>query len=93
MKDVANIFLVLTMACQFYTHYALGDSFERMAPSLIFGLLLFCRLIILFQVVKKEKKDLELMKELMEQEQMDQASDDALPAEELKEESEPKKTI
>ena len=54
------------MGTQFYTHYALGDSFERMAPALIFGLLLFCRLIILMQVIKKEKKDAEMMKKLTE---------------------------
>ena len=81
------------MACQFYTHYALGDSFERMAPSLIFGLLLFCRLIILYQVVKKEKKDLELLKEFMEHEQLDQMNDMTAEDLDLKEESEPKKTI
>jgi hypothetical protein len=61
------------MAGSFYTHFALGDSFERMAPSLIFGLLLVCRLIILLQVIKKEKQDLEEYKEYikaqMEQQQ------------------------
>jgi hypothetical protein len=38
-----------------YTHYILGDKFERMAPGLIFGLLLLTRLIIHRQVTNREK--------------------------------------
>ena len=30
-----------------YTHYALNDKFDRMAPGIIFSLLLFTRLLIL----------------------------------------------
>lgn len=71
LKDLANIFLLISMVFQFYTHYSLGDSFERMAPALIFGLLLMCRLIILLQVVKKEKKDLEMVKKLIHQKKME----------------------
>lgn len=65
MKDLANISLILLMMLQFYTHYALDDSFERMAPSLIFGLLLVCRLIILLQVIKKEKDEIEAINKMM----------------------------
>lgn len=65
MKDLANISLILLMMLQFYTHYALDDSFERMAPSLIFGLLLVCRLIILLQVIKKEKEEIEAINKMM----------------------------
>lgn len=39
-----------------YTLYILKDPFERMVPSLIFGLLLICRLVILYQVNKREEK-------------------------------------
>lgn len=65
MKDLANISLILLMMLQFYTHYALGDSFERMAPSLIFALLLVCRLIILLQVIKREKEEMEAIHKIM----------------------------
>lgn len=51
----------------FYTHFALGDTFERMAPSLIFGLLLVCRLIILHQVNKKERQQLEMLRKFIEE--------------------------
>ena len=36
----------------FYTHIALGDKFERIAPSLMFGILLSCRLLIVYQTRK-----------------------------------------
>ena len=51
----------------FYTHYALGDTFERMAPSLVFGLLLVCRLVIWFQVKAREKRDEEFLRKLYEE--------------------------
>lgn len=60
-KELASIILLGLMGGGFYTHYALKDSFERMAPSLIFGLLVICRLIILKQVMKKEHKQRELI--------------------------------
>lgn len=56
LKEISSAILLLTMVGGFYTHYALKDSFERMAPSLIFSLLIICRLIILYQVHKKEKR-------------------------------------
>jgi hypothetical protein len=49
----------------FYTHYALGDPFERMAPSLIFALLVMCRMIILYQVNRRERQEEELIKRLI----------------------------
>ncbi len=93
MKDLANVCLVLAMIVSFYTHYALGDNFERMAPSLIFGLLLTCRLIILAQVVKKEKADRAEMFErlLEEQEAAGQAGEYEEQAEEAGGEEEKKK--
>jgi hypothetical protein len=38
----------------FYTHFTLNDKFERSAPSLVFALLLFCRLVISYQVNRRE---------------------------------------
>jgi hypothetical protein len=49
----------------FYTHYALGDPFERMAPSLIFALLVICRMVILYQVNLRERKEEELIRRLL----------------------------
>ena len=74
---MANIVLLGIMIGGGYTHYALGDSFERMAPSLIFGLLLICRLVILMQVIKKEKQDLELLKEYMKEQGASEEGEEA----------------
>lgn len=38
--------LLIIMLGAIYTHYALSDKFDRMAPGIIFSLLLFTRLII-----------------------------------------------
>lgn len=65
-KELASVLLLICMGGGFYTHYALNDSFERMAPSLIFGLLIVCRLIILQQVSNKEKKELEMLRKFLE---------------------------
>lgn len=46
LKTLANLVLLVIMLGAIYTHYALHDQFDRMTPGLIFGLLLFTRLII-----------------------------------------------
>ena len=51
----------------FYTHYSLGDTFERMAPSLVFGLLLVCRMVIWYQVSARERKEEAFMRKLYEE--------------------------
>jgi hypothetical protein len=55
------------MSGAIYTHIALNDAFDRVAPSLIFSLLIICRLIILYQVNCKEKRELEIIKHLYEE--------------------------
>ena len=66
LKEVASVILLALMLGGTYTHYALKDSFERMAPSLVFALLIVCRLVILKQVNKRERKELEEIKKLIE---------------------------
>ncbi|CAF3369398.1 unnamed protein product [Rotaria socialis] len=46
LKQLANVVLLAIMLGAVYTHYALGDKLDRIAPGIIFGLLLFTRLII-----------------------------------------------
>lgn len=48
-----------------YTHLVLNDPFERIAPSLIFGLLLSCRLIISYQ--SHTKKNKKVIKQIIKQ--------------------------
>ena len=55
VKQLANIVLLIIMLGAVYTHYILRDKFERMAPGLVFSLLLLTRLIIYRQVTQREK--------------------------------------
>jgi len=68
-----------------YVHYVLHDKFERMAPGLVFSLLLLTRLIIHRQVTQREKglsvKQKEPIKKEREEEddaedEVEQESDD-----------------
>lgn len=60
---MANVILLLLMFGAFYTHTILEDKFERTAPSIVFALMLGCRLVVYMQVKRKEKKGLEKPKE------------------------------
>jgi len=55
LKQLANLVLLIIMTGAVYTHFILGDKFERMAPGLVFALLLLTRLIIHRQVTQREK--------------------------------------
>ena len=57
LKEAANVVLLVVMFGGGYTHYALGDSLEKMTPALVFGLLLACRLIVVAQVTAREKRE------------------------------------
>lgn len=85
-----------------YTHYALNERFDRMAPGIIFGLLLFTRLIIYWQgkhpnLNISNEKFTELKKKIENKEEKDNTQelvDEGLedqPAEEEKAANEKKK--
>jgi Na+-transporting methylmalonyl-CoA/oxaloacetate decarboxylase gamma subunit len=50
-KQLANVILLMTMLGAVSTHYALHDKLDRMAPGIVFSLLLLTRLI-LYQMGK-----------------------------------------
>lgn len=58
-KQVANILLLVVMLGAFYSHVMLSEKFERMAPSIVFSLMLCCRLVVFWQIKRKERKALE----------------------------------
>lgn len=66
-KEFATFVLLGLMGGAFYTHYSLGDSFERIAPSLVFGLLLICRMVIYYQVCARERKEEEFQRKMFEE--------------------------
>ena len=46
-----------------YSHWAINDDFERIAPSLVFLLLLTCRLVVDWQIVRSERNEKEKLEE------------------------------
>ena len=64
VKNVANVLLVLVKTLNVYSHWAINDEFERTAPTLVFLLMLGCRLVVDWQVAKRdlEEKEEELLK-------------------------------
>ncbi|CAL4063654.1 unnamed protein product, partial [Meganyctiphanes norvegica] len=57
IKQAANIVLVMMMLFATYNHWMVGDKFERLAPSLVFFFMLSCRMIVEYQIKRKEKQD------------------------------------
>ncbi|XP_025098076.1 transmembrane protein 35A-like [Pomacea canaliculata] len=56
LKEVSNVFLLGIMLNDIYAHYALDEGLEKMSPSIVFALLLTCRLIIYLQTLAAEPK-------------------------------------
>ncbi|CAH1709500.1 unnamed protein product [Macrosiphum euphorbiae] len=54
VKQGANITLLMSHLLAVYTHYAAKDKFERMAPALVFLFMLAGRLVIDYQLRRKE---------------------------------------
>ena len=42
-----------------YSHWAINDEFERTAPTLVFLLMLACRMVVDWQMVKRDKEEAE----------------------------------
>ncbi|XP_003747738.1 transmembrane protein 35A [Galendromus occidentalis] len=73
IKQFANLCLLIVCTGAIYTHLMLWDPFERMAPSLFFTLLLLCRLVVYYQVKKREN--------IMEERRLLKAAREAEPQE------------
>lgn len=54
VKQGANIVLLLMMMMAVYSHYMVNDKFERIAPALVFFFMLTGRLVIDWQLRRKE---------------------------------------
>jgi hypothetical protein len=80
LKDLATLLLTCIMVGGFATHYILNDKFERMAPAIVFTLLLACRLIIVYQVERRERLNYEKFVALSQQ-----AGEEEKEEEEIKE--------
>lgn len=52
LKNGANVLLLGLKVLNVYSHWAINDEFERTAPSLVFFLLLSCRLVVDWQLAR-----------------------------------------
>ncbi|OQR74994.1 transmembrane protein 35-like [Tropilaelaps mercedesae] len=69
IKQLVNVILLVLCLGAVYTHAMLKDPFERMAPALFFTLLLGCRLVVFYQVRKRELKAAEKLMERQKHEE------------------------
>lgn len=53
LKNISNLVLLMSNLLTLYTHYKLNEKFERLAPALVFSLMLICRLIVYLQVKRR----------------------------------------
>ena len=55
LKNLSTFILILDNLLSLYTHFKLNDKFERLAPSIVFSLMLICRLIVYYQIKRREE--------------------------------------
>ena len=58
-QNVANVLLIGVKGLNAYSHWAINDEFERTAPTLVFLLMLACRMVVDWQMVKRDKEEAE----------------------------------
>ena len=56
-KNTANILLLLLKTLNVYSHWAISDEFERTAPTLVFLLMLSCRMVVDWQLARKPEEE------------------------------------
>ena len=56
VKKAANIVLLLAKLLNLYSHFAIDDAFERMAPTLLFFFMLVCRMVVDWQFVNQTQQ-------------------------------------
>jgi len=59
VKKAANIILLAAKLLNLYSHFAIDDAFERMAPTLVFFFMLVCRMVVDWQHVKSQATQVE----------------------------------
>ncbi|XP_022835772.1 uncharacterized protein LOC111363200 [Spodoptera litura] len=57
IKNTANIGLVLLMILAAYSHVMVGDPFDRCAPALVFFFMLSGRLVVWYQISRREEME------------------------------------
>ena len=63
---MANVLLLMLKVLNVYSHWAISDEFERTAPSLVFLLMLSCRMVVDWQMERKPEVEEKTGKESAE---------------------------
>ena len=56
IQQVANLLLLIQCVLTMYIQWSLEEKLDRLAPSLVFSLLLLCRYFVHFQATEKERR-------------------------------------
>lgn len=56
IKNAGNITLLALMLLAIYNHYMVSDAFERIGPALVFTFMLTGRLVVWYQISRREAK-------------------------------------
>lgn len=54
IKNTGNIILLALMFLSVYSHYMVSDPFERCGPALVFTFMLTGRLVVWYQISRRE---------------------------------------
>lgn len=54
IKNAGNIILLALMFLSIYNHYMVSDAFERIGPALVFTFMLTGRLVVWYQINRRE---------------------------------------
>ncbi|KAK7480693.1 hypothetical protein BaRGS_00028061 [Batillaria attramentaria] len=71
LKEVSNVALLGIMLNDIYAHYSLDEGLEKMSPSIVFALLLTCRIVIFLQALAAEPKSVFDKKQRLDTSPMD----------------------
>lgn len=56
IKNAGNVTLLVLMFLSIYNHYMVSDAFERIGPALVFTFMLTGRLVVWYQISRREAK-------------------------------------
>ncbi|XP_055332717.1 novel acetylcholine receptor chaperone-like [Paramacrobiotus metropolitanus] len=54
MKQIANVILFLVVSLAIYSHWKINDRLDRIAPAIVFALMLVCRFVINAQLARRK---------------------------------------
>jgi len=56
IKQIANVILFLTVSLAIYSHWKINDRLDRIAPAIVFALMLICRFVISVQHTRRKNR-------------------------------------